>query len=139
MTNTPRSPKDVLDYAIERSWSGETSTSAEWSPANPALGQCAVTACVRHDYLGGDIWNQIVTLPDGTTESHYFNVFDGEPDDMTKQQFPDGTTFGDVGPKTKEFDSTYDYILSRDDTRVRYQKLSDTVRRLITATTNPLV
>lgn len=139
MTSPLQTPKQILDSAVERAWSAETSASDEWNPANPALGQCAVTACVRRDYLGGDIWNQMVTLPDGSTESHYFNVFDGQPDDKTKLQFPDGTTFGDAGPKIKEFDSTYDYVLSSKATRKRYDNLSKAVRRIIAAESNRLV
>ncbi|WP_425297200.1 YunG family protein [Nocardia abscessus] len=40
--------------------------------ANSAKGQCAVTACVVHDYLVGYILNTVATLPNNETVSHYF-------------------------------------------------------------------
>jgi hypothetical protein len=58
----------------------------KWSPDNPAFGQCAVTALVIQDYLGGEIlyckhyhhyWNK---LPDGTIL------------DLTKVQFGENAT-----------------------------------------------
>ena len=62
---------EALRGALEQSWSADTSSSAAWSEGNRAKGQCAVTACVVQDYLGGDILNSVATLPSGETVSHY--------------------------------------------------------------------
>src|SRR5262249_295600 len=45
-----------LRRAIERSWTRSTSSDPEhWSEKNPAHGQCAVTALVVQDCLGGEL------------------------------------------------------------------------------------
>lgn len=74
----------LLIQALRKSWSRETCylpDQEKWSPDNPAFGQCAVTALVIQDFLGGEIlyckhyrhyWNK---LPDGTIL------------DLTKDQF----------------------------------------------------
>lgn len=123
---------EELTTAVSNSWSAETSASPnKWSNDNPALGQCAVTACVVQDYLGGDILNSVVTLPDGNTDSHYYNVIDGEDLDLTKQQFPAGSSFTDGQPKTKGLASTRDYCLSYDATRERYETLRNNVKQAL--------
>ncbi len=114
--------------AIEGSWNAETSASKEWSLENKALGQCAVTACVVQDYLGGDILNSVATLPDGSTDSHYYNIIDNEEVDWTRSQFPGGTTFTEGAPKTNGCESTREYILrSNLLTSVRYKLLRSKV------------
>lgn len=69
---------------MRKSWSKETCyppDQGKWSAENPALGQCAITALVIQDFLGGEIlyckhyhhyWNR---LPNGTEV------------DLTKEQF----------------------------------------------------
>jgi hypothetical protein len=45
-----------LELALRAAWSRETSEDPdEWSPANPSRGQCAVTALVIRELLGGEI------------------------------------------------------------------------------------
>jgi hypothetical protein len=82
---------------------------------------------VVQDYLGGDILSSAVTLPDGSTDSHYFNIIDGETEDLTRQQFPEGLVFTEGKPKTKGLPSTRDYCLSFEQTRKRYDLLSKKV------------
>ncbi|MFF0493923.1 hypothetical protein ACFYTQ_33300 [Nocardia sp. NPDC004068] len=120
-------PLEALQQALQASWSAETSASTAWSAGNIAKGQCAVTACVVQDYLGGDILNTIATLPDGKTVSHYFNLIGGEPVDLTLQQFPPDTSFSEPAPKTKGHPSTRAYCLSYDHTLRRYELLRDRV------------
>lgn len=123
---------EELITAVSNSWSADTSASPDkWSNYNPALGQCAVTACVVQDYLGGDILNSIVTLPDGNTDSHYYNLIDGGDLDLTKQQFPTGSLFSEGRPKTKGFASTRDYCLSYGATRERYEILRNKVKQAL--------
>ncbi|WP_456320210.1 YunG family protein [Nocardia terpenica] len=111
---------DTLKVALQKSWSVETSNTSDWSENDPARGQCAVTACVVQDYLGGDIVNTVATTPDGATISHYLNVIDGRTIDLTHKQFPSGTSFSEYRPRTKGFRSTRDYCLSYDSTARRW-------------------
>ncbi|MBH0779944.1 YunG family protein [Nocardia bovistercoris] len=116
-------PLEALHQAIRAAWSADTSAASDWTHSNPAKGQCAVTACVVHDHLGGDILNSVAALPSGETVSHYFNIIDGETVDLTTEQFPEHTRFSEPAPKTKGFGSTRDYCLSYERTRQRYELL----------------
>ncbi|MEM7642657.1 MAG: hypothetical protein AAF366_09020 [Pseudomonadota bacterium] len=66
--------------ALATAWSRETAV--QWSPENPANGQCNVTAAVVADLFGleilrtelGDVW-------------HYYNRADGRRVDLTDSQF----------------------------------------------------
>lgn len=123
---------ETLTEAISKSWSAETSAFPDkWNPENPALGQCAVTACVVQDYLGGEILNCLAILPDGGTDTHYYNVIDGEDLDLTKQQFMAGSSFSEGQPKTKGHASTRDYCLSFDATWQRYHSLKEKVEQTL--------
>ncbi|MDB5185622.1 MAG: hypothetical protein JWL85_145 [Candidatus Saccharibacteria bacterium] len=125
-------PLEDLTAALSNSWCAETSASPDkWSNDNPALGQCATTACVVQDYLGGDILNSVVTLPDGSTDSHYYNMIDSRALDLTKQQFPTNSSFTEGQSKTKGYESTRDYCLSYDATRERYETLKGKVEKAL--------
>lgn len=126
-------PLEALRQALQSAWSADTSAAHGWSEDNCAKGQCAVTACVVQDYLGGDILNTVAALPNGETISHYFNVIDGETVDLTKIQFPAGTYFSDPQPKMEGLPSTRDYCLSYDATRERYDLLSSRVAAYLRA------
>lgn len=106
----------------------ETALRASWSPAtaapgygtgesgHTAAGQCAVTALVIQDCLGGDILRAVVR--DG---SHYWNRLpDGTEIDLTRDQFalfrPD-----DVRVRTRE------EVLASPDTALRYKILASRV------------
>lgn len=76
-----------LDYdearirqVLPRAWSSKTAV--QWTPANPALGQCNVTAAVIYDLFGGEILR--TRLPDVW---HYYNRIDGRRVDFTDSQF----------------------------------------------------
>ncbi|MEC3917703.1 YunG family protein [Nocardia sp. CDC160] len=122
---------EALRDALELSWAADTSRSRVWSASNRAKGQCAVTACVVQDYLGGEIYHSVATLPGGETFSHYFNVIDGRSVDLTKQQFPSGTTFTEPAPKTKGYPSTREYCLSYEDMVRRYRTLAERTARYL--------
>lgn len=117
--------RDKVFNVIAHAWSAETSASNEWSKENKALGQCAVTACIVQDLFGGDIVNTTATLPDGSIDSHYYNVIEGAEIDLTRSQFPEGTTFSPGVEKKKEFNSTREYVLSYGPTNDRYQLLKN--------------
>lgn len=95
----------------------------EWSPQNPARGQCAVVACLVQDAFGGNIVNCTATTPDGKTESHYLNEIDGHLADLTRDQFPDNTVFSLPVAKARDFATTRDYVLSVATTDARYRTL----------------
>jgi len=83
-----------LEAAIRASWSLDTcdpSDAAQWTPANPSRGQCAVTALVVHDLLGGLLLEAEVHRADGSPQGfHYWNRLAGVDVDLTWDQFADG-------------------------------------------------
>lgn len=119
-----------LEEVIGKSWSRETSSDPEkWNPENPAWGQCAVTALVINDYLGGEmVWAE-AKLPDGRGISHYFNLIDGQEVDVTRKQFPEGTVIPSGIEKKKPFASTREYVLSFPVTQQRYLLLKQQVEQ----------
>jgi len=81
----------ALEDAIRASWSLETcdpTDAAEWSRANPARGQCAVTALVVHNMLGGQLLEAEVLFDDGSRQGfHYWNRLASGDVDLTRDQF----------------------------------------------------
>ena len=67
-------------------WCAETCTPRmrkDWTPANASLGQCAVTAFLVQDLLGGTVWG--IPLEDGSI--HCYNEAQGVVFDFTDAQF----------------------------------------------------
>jgi hypothetical protein len=62
------------------SWS--LKTSGQWLAANPACGQCSVTALLINELFGGQILK--TPLPEG---DHFYNRIDGQRIDLTDVQF----------------------------------------------------
>ncbi len=119
-----------LELAIRKAWCRETSASTDkWTKENPAKGQCAVTACIVQDYLGGKVVWANAQLPDGITDSHYFNNINGTEIDLTREQFPEGTTIPEGVDKTKGFPTTRDYVLSFPATQERYTLLKIKIKK----------
>ena len=83
-----------LESAISTSWSLETCDPTDaplWAPTEPSRGQCAVTALVLHDLLGGELLEAEVRHADGSPQGfHYWNRFAGVDVDLTRRQFVDG-------------------------------------------------
>ena len=118
--------------AVENSWCRETSSDSEnWSRENPAWGQCAVTAAVLNDYVGGDIVWAEAALPSGRKVSHYFNLLKGNEIDLTREQFPVSTVIPKGVEKKKSFTSTREYVLSFEVTRNRYELLKGSVENYL--------
>jgi hypothetical protein len=78
-----------LADAIEASWSADTCFDAsEWTPQNPARGQCVPTALVVHHYLGGTL-QKYDTIYNAQPENHYANILpDGTVVDLAGRQYP---------------------------------------------------
>jgi hypothetical protein len=74
--------RETLFAAVRGGWSAETSVDPNWSRHNPALGQCAVTALVVQEYLGGDLIRATVG-----PVSHYWNRLPDAEIDLTRDQF----------------------------------------------------
>ncbi len=121
----------VITNALKVAWSNDPGSDKSWSSDNPASGQCAVTACIVQDYLGGEIKRTTATLLDGTKISHYYNNLNSADIDVTKQQFPEGTTFAEPDQKIGSFRTTREYCLSFPDTLKRYELLKSRVAHLI--------
>ena len=84
-----------LEDVIRASWSEQTCDPvdlATWSRANPASGQCAVTALVVQDLLGGELLIAEVDNADGSRQGvHYWNrLGEGVELDLTREQFTRG-------------------------------------------------
>lgn len=72
--------RDRILGAVRRSWSSGMST--KWTLANPAAGQCSVTALVVQDHFGGRLLKTRVG-----DAWHFYNELAGEACDFTSQQF----------------------------------------------------
>lgn len=105
---------ETLRNELRQVWSAETSSSPEqWSPSNPAWGQCAVTALIIQDNFGGELLRcQINGI------SHYWNRLpDGTEVDFTKEQFPT------IEDQTEAIIRSREYALGNPNTVCRYELL----------------
>lgn len=104
---------------IQQAWCRETSSDPEkWTPENPALGQCAVTALVIQDLLGG-----ILVRAKVNGVSHYWNSLpNGDKIDMTLRQFGDKITFDELPDERSR-----EYVTSFPETVRRYELLKKRV------------
>ena len=77
---------DKFIEALNASWSKDTAyrkDAEKWTPQNPSLGQCAITALLFNELYGGRIYSGV--SDDGII--HYWNRKFGIKYDFTKQQF----------------------------------------------------
>jgi 8-oxo-dGTP pyrophosphatase MutT (NUDIX family) len=93
----------ALEEAVRVGWCVWTSDPVDqqrWSATNPAWGQCASTALVVQDLLGGELMMADVHAADGTPAGvHYWNRLpDGLELDLTREQFRAGELLGE--PRT---------------------------------------
>lgn len=117
-----------LEKVITYSWNKDTSADPDnWTRENPSYGQCAVTALVVQDYLGGKIVNALVDVGKDKPESHYFNNIKGYEFDLTRDQFPIETNIPEGVDKKKDLETTRDYVLSYKPTAERYEILKKRV------------
>lgn len=82
-----RTPRDYYDL-LKKTWCAETCAPrlrANWSPDNPAFGQCSITAFLIQDFFGGIVLG--IPMEDGNC--HCFNYANGRAFDLTSEQFGD--------------------------------------------------
>lgn len=70
----------TIRSALRKAWS--LKTAVQWTPENPASGQCNVTAAVINDLFGGEILR--TRLPNVW---HYYNRIEGGRVDFTDSLF----------------------------------------------------
>jgi hypothetical protein len=89
-----------LESAIRKSWGRDTSDDPdEWSESNPARGQCAVTAMLVRELLGGEILIANVLRDGRRVERHAWNLLpSGLALDLTTSQFEDGGEYEEPVP-----------------------------------------
>lgn len=123
---------DVLGLLIryekifKQAWSAETCyppAASSWSHDRPSFGQCAVTALVVQDLLGGIILHC-------QKHHHYWNLLpSGREVDLTRSQFTEGTGFVNDGEKTRD-DVLEGHAARKALTKERYKKLKECVMNL---------
>ena len=89
----------------------------KWNEENKTLGQCAITALVLNDFLGGKIMRCM-----SETGSHYYNLINGEIVDLTVFQFESLPEYEKGEERSRE------YLLSSEDTKNRYKLLLERVK-----------
>jgi len=107
---------EILEKAIKHAWCYHTAK-GDWDRKCPSLNQCAVTALVVQDFLGGELLR--CNMTDG--DSHYWNITDdGYEIDFTQSQFKC------IEPKPMKETAirrARSYVLSFPDTMRRYRIL----------------
>lgn len=120
--------KNVI-VTLQKSWSADTAyESNDWTLANPARGQCAVTSLIIQDFFGGDIVRFAVES-NGVHEKHYANIIKGTLIDVTRSQYPDTVVLVISNPDLGDFSSLRERMLSDDSTKRRYEALKQRVIR----------
>jgi len=89
----------------------------KWCEENKTLGQCAITALILNDFLGGKIMRC-----DSETGSHYYNLINDNVVDLTVSQFKTLPNYEMGVERTRE------YLLSNEDTKKRYKLLLEVVK-----------
>ncbi len=89
-----------------------------WSPDNPTLGQCSITAFLVQDIYGGKVYG--VPRPDGNF--HCFNDVGGCVFDLTSEQFGDEKLCYDGCPEQHREDH-----FAKEEKRLRYEFLRKTL------------
>ena len=83
-----------LKKRLEKAWCRETSYyKKEWTPENPSCGQCMITTRYLVEHFNARAVFADAIFPDGKKASggHYYTEIDGNPIDLTADQFPSGT------------------------------------------------
>lgn len=126
----------AVERAIRASWclwTADPADHAKWSEENPSSGQCAVTALVVQDLLGGGLIESDVRRADGTGGGyHYWNRLVGGAElDLTREQFTLGQRVIDARPVERASDVTHGRLAGQ------YHLLAARVRRALAGTPEP--
>lgn len=119
--------KEVL-AALESSWSQYTAFSAaDWTPENPARGQCVVSSLIIQDIFGGELQKTKVSQ-NNATESHYRNILpDGTMVDATRSQYPDSQIFEIADINLGSYPMLREKLFAEANTDKRYKLLRTSV------------
>lgn len=85
---------DDLQSSVTKAWS--RATAKQWTEANPAAGQCNVTAVVVQELASGEIVK--TPMADGY---HFYNLIDNRRHDFTAVQFDRPVRYEDI-PSSRE-------------------------------------
>lgn len=106
-----------VEQALATSW-GEDTSAGGYSVEVPATGQCAVTALVLQDYLGGALMRTMV----GAVSHYWLRTDEGRDIDLTASQFDEPVAYAAGVVRERA------YVLSFPATVERYTLLSARVR-----------
>ncbi len=115
---------EELEQLLSWSWEKETCAPRlrnEWNEENPSLGQSAVTALIVNDFFGGKIVGCM-----SSSGSHYYNIIDDEPVDLTIEQF-----LGNLPQYETSEERTREYLLGNEDIKNRYILLNYNLKESI--------
>ena len=111
-------PRDYYDL-LSKIWCAETCAPRmrpDWSPENPTLGQCSITAFLMQDIYGGKVYG----VPLGDGNYHCFNIAGGCTFDLTSEQFGDEKL--DYSNTPEQFREVH---FSKEEKRLRYELLRE--------------
>src|SRR4051794_23194159 len=107
-----------IESAIEASWSIETTYCvAEYINRDRAWGNCAVTALLVQELLGGELMQGWATEPGEARTAHYWNRASGLEMDLTWRHFVQGTILTNTAP------ADYNVLVENEWMRERYENL----------------
>ena len=111
-----KTPVDLY-IALRGVWCADTCAPRmrdRWTPGNPTLGQCSITAFLAQDIFGG----QVLGVPLGDGNYHCFNEVDGHVFDLTSEQFEGRELVYDGCPPQSR-----DTHFAKEEKRLRYELL----------------
>jgi len=120
-----RTPQDLYD-ALCGIWCEDTCAPRlrdQWTPENPTLGACSITAFLVQDIFGGKVYG----IPRSGGSFHCYNEVDGHVFDLTSEQFGDEKLCYENNPE--QFREVH---FSREEKRKRYEYLREQLRLLRT-------
>ena len=109
-------PQQLYD-ALLNIWSAETCPPRlreKWSPENPTLGQCSITAFLAQDIFGGAVFG--ILRPGGNY--HCYNVIGDCVFDLTSEQFGDRKLTYTGNPEQFRYEH-----FRKEEKRQRYEQL----------------
>ncbi|MCO5972339.1 YunG family protein [Actinoallomurus soli] len=121
---TPWTLRDI-DQALRDSWAADTCSPDDlertgWSPDNPAVGHCDITALLVNDLLGGELVLGTVHSATGEPQGHHWwnRLANGVELDLTRDQFRDGQVITEIRvverPRPQPRRRSHEYELLRD-------------------------